>query len=136
MASNMEGRRAPQGFRDLLPVWHNMARMLQRAYIALGALATLSSLALAAFSSELSPLGIKVLAFVPAACLGLIAAFDIGSKGNAARGAWRLLNAAVLAYENDATYTIQDLHKQYVAGETLLGDVKFSTSTVRPIPPQ
>jgi hypothetical protein len=113
-----------------------MAAALQKTYILLGGLATVSALALASFASDLPPVGVKILSFIPAVCLGLIAAFDVGSKANAARAAWRLLKSAVLLYENDTTYTIKDLHKQYVAGEALLGDIRFNTSVAKPGAPK
>lgn len=136
MTIGTEDRQAPQGYRDLLPVWHKMASQLQTLFVVLGAVATVSSLALAAFAGDIGTIGVKVLSFIPATCLGLIAAFDVGSKANAARAAWRLLNAAVLAYENDMTYTIKELHKQYVAGESLLGDIRFNSAAAKPKPPK
>ena len=128
-------RDAPQGYRDLLPVWNSLAKSLQRTYVGLGIIATVSSLIVATFTTELGPTWVKVVSFLLALSIGLITAFDIGAKANAARGAWRLLNAATLAYANDASFTIQDLYKQYVAGEALLGDIKYNAPAIKPPKP-
>jgi len=128
-------REAPEGYKQLLPVWNSLAKSLQRTYVALGIVATVSSLVVATFTDELGPMWVKVVSFILALSIGLITAFDIGAKANGARGAWRLLNAAVLSYENDTGFTIQDLYKQYVAGEALLGDIKYNAPSVTPQKP-
>ena len=127
-------REVPQGYKDLLPSWHRLANKLQRTYVSLGVIATLSSLAIATFTAELRPLGVKIISFALAASLALITAFDLGAKTNAARGAWRILNAAVLAYGSDPNFTIQDLEKQYIAAEALLGDIKYNAPETKPRP--
>jgi hypothetical protein len=119
-------REIPIGYRELLPVWNQLAKRLQMTYVIMGVVATICSLAVATFTAELGSAGIKAFSFTAALALGLITSFDIGGKANAARGAWRLLNSAVLAYSDDSEFTIQELHKQYEAGETMLGDIRFS----------
>ena len=128
-------RDVPQGYKELLPIWNSLAKSLQKTYVALGIVATVSSLVVATFTSELGPVWVKVVSFLLALSIGLITAFDIGAKANAARGAWRLLNAAALAYGSDPTFTIQDLYKQYVAGEALLGDIRYNAPAVKPQKP-
>jgi hypothetical protein len=129
-------RTAPKDYRDLLKIWNDLAQFLQKLYVALGATATITSLVIATFTSELTPLGVKIASFLLALALGLISAFEIGAKASAARGAWRLLNAAILAYENDESYTIQDLFKQYQAGEAMMGDIKYNAPEVKPLKPE
>jgi hypothetical protein len=128
-------RNVPQGYKELLPVWNRLAISLQATYVVLGVMATVSSLAVATFTAELGPIRVKEVSFILAISLGLITAFDIGAKANASRGAWRLLNAATLAYANDPSFTIQDLYKQYLAGEALLGDIKYNAPAVKPTKP-
>jgi len=129
-------RRAPKDYKDLAGVWSWLAKSLQKTYIGLGLTATVTSLVLATFTAELGPIGVKVASFLLALALGLITAFDLGAKASAARGAWRLLNAAILAYENDESYTIQDLFKQYQAGEAMLGDVSYKAPPEKPKKPE
>jgi len=128
-------RLAPKGYKELLPVWNRLAKSLQATYVLLGVVATVSSLVLATFTTELGTLRVKVVAFVLSLSLGLITAFEVGAKANGARAAWRSLNAAILSYENDHNFTIQDLYKQYVAGEALLGDIKYNAPSEKPQAP-
>lgn len=128
-------RAVPAGYRELLPVWNRLAVRLHTTYIALGATATVSSLVAASFTVELGVVGVKVCSFIAAVSLALLTAFDVGGKGNGARSAWRLLNSAVLAYENNPQFSIERLHADYIAGENLLGDVKYSSPTAKPAAP-
>lgn len=128
-------RDVPQGYRELLPIWNRLATLLQTTYVVLGLLATVSSLVVATFTKELGTPGVKGVSFLLALSIGLITAFDIGAKANAARGAWRLLNAATLAYANDPSFSIHDLYKQYLAGEALLGDIRYNAPAVKPMKP-
>jgi hypothetical protein len=128
-------RQVPEGYLALLPVWNNLATNLQRIYVLLGACATISSIVVATFTEQLGTLGVKIVSFILAVSLGLITAFDLGNKANSARTAWRLLNAAVLAYANDPDYSVQDLYKQYLAGEALLGPVKYNAPDIKPQKP-
>jgi hypothetical protein len=129
-------RDIPQGYAKLLPIWNNLAKSLQTTYVVLGLIATVSSLVVATFTAELGSIGVKVISFALSLSIGLITAFDIGAKANAARGAWRLLYAATIAYAEDTSFTIQDLHKQYLAGEALLGDIKYNAPSEKPAKPQ
>jgi len=128
-------RALPTGYAELLPIWNRLAKQMQTVYVILGVLATICSITLATFTTELGTYWIKVVSFCLASSIALITSFDIGAKANSARGAWRILNAACLAYANDESFTIQDLYKQYVAGEAMLGDIKFNAPTARPQSP-
>jgi hypothetical protein len=128
-------RTLPAGYAELLPVWNRLAKQMQAVYVTLGVSATICSITLATFTTELGTSWIKVVSFCLALSIALITSFDIGAKANSARGAWRLLNAACLAYANDESFTIQDLYKQYVAGEAMLGNIKFNAPTAKPLSP-
>jgi hypothetical protein len=125
-------RTAPSGYLELLPVWNRLAMRLQTAYVFLGATSTICSLVVATFTAELSSLALKIVSFAAALAFGLIGAFKLGSKANGARNAWRLLNGAVLAYQEDENYTIHKLHEQYLAGEQLLGDIEYVAPSGKP----
>jgi hypothetical protein len=134
--SSPTARDAPQGYKDFLPAWNKLATSLQRTYVALGITATLSSLAVATFTAELKPIGVKIVSFLLAVALGLITAFDVGGKANSCRSAWRILKAAILSYENNPDFTIQELHQQYLTGEALIGDIKYSAPSKPESPPK
>ncbi|HEV2478082.1 MAG TPA: hypothetical protein VGS79_00400 [Puia sp.] len=50
---------------------------------------------------------------------------NVVQKGNNARQAWRILNAALYKYET-GIYTIKELIHDYEIGEKIVGDVDFS----------
>jgi len=121
-----EHRQAPQEYRDMEQKWRSLSTMLQTVYVGLGLIATASSLVLATFTTELGTAWVKGVSFALSLSLGVITAFNVGAEANGVRSAWRVLKAAILAYENDQNFTIQDLYKQYVAGEALIGDIKYN----------
>jgi hypothetical protein len=55
----------------------------------------------------------------------------MGAKANAARGAWRILNAACIRYKYEESYTFEELRAQYVVGESLLGAVTISEPSAK-----
>ena len=75
-------RQVPQGYQELLPVWNKLAKSLQATYVVLGVVATVSSLVVATFTTELGPASVKVVSFLLALAIGLITAFDIGAKAS------------------------------------------------------
>ncbi|HII92009.1 MAG TPA: hypothetical protein HA262_07545 [Methanosarcina sp.] len=66
----------------------------------------------------------EVYAFIAALSIGLSNGFDLGSKANRTRKAWRQLNTAIFSYELNPNYTIDELIKAYYDAETIIGDVK------------
>lgn len=124
----LQNRSIPDEMKVALASWDRMASRLTRLYALLGALSVVCSLFVATFTgSEAVPTGsIRVVAFIGTASLAWIGTFNMGAKANAARGAWRLLNAACIRYKYEETYTFEELHSQYVAGESLLGVVTIA----------
>lgn len=64
-------RSAPEDYHKLLKSWSWLAESLQKLYIALGATATISSLAIATFTAELTPIGVKTASFPLALALAV-----------------------------------------------------------------
>jgi len=124
----LQNRPIPDEIKAALDEWDRMAAKLMRLYALLGALSVICSLFVATFTgSDTVPAGsIRVVAFIGTASLAWIGTFNMGAKANAARSAWRLLNAACIRYKYDEAYTFEELHKQYVAGESLLGAITIS----------
>jgi len=127
-------REVPKPYLDIRIVWNRLASTLQLVYVLLGLTATGASLVVSSFTTELPTGWIKALSFSSAVALALITAFNIGGKTNAARTAWRTLNAAVLAYGEDSTFTIQQLHGAYVTGEDQLGGITYSSPEKPAVP--
>jgi len=74
--------------------------------------------------STLEPLAVEALAMVSAISVGLLSALDIGGNANRMRKAWRKLNIAVLKFEEDDTYKLEELLSAYTAAEDLITDGK------------
>ena len=50
-----------------------------------------------------------------------MSAYDLGSKSNRQRRAWRKLNAAMIRYEEKPDFTVEDLNKAYEGAKRLSG---------------
>ncbi|MBV7534996.1 hypothetical protein KW842_04350 [Duganella sp. sic0402] len=118
-----QNRPIPEEMKVALNEWDRKAARLSRLYALLGALSVSCSLFVATFvgTDEALTGSIRVVAFVGTASLAWIGTFNMGGKAHALRSAWRILNAACIRYKYEASYTFEELHAQYVAGESLLG---------------
>ena len=130
-AGTIEKRIARQFYLDRRKRWAFLANLLQTGFIVLGTTATVASIVLATFTVELGDTRVKIVSFLVAVSLGLMTAFDIRGKTNDVRKAWRLMNEAILAYESNPDFSEEDLRKQYLAGEDLIGDLTYVTPQVK-----
>jgi|688.fasta_scaffold1212574_1 hypothetical protein len=103
--------------------WKIHLRMWQFAHVSLGLLATVCSIAVAAYSGP-SP-AIKVLAFIAATASGLHTAFNIGQTTSNVHNAWRSLKRACLLHEN-SEISDRELIEQWFASEQTIGHVTYS----------
>jgi hypothetical protein len=92
-------------------------------HAALGIVAIVSSLLVAA-KLTIFEIPTEWLAFTAAVSVGLMLAFNLGSRANLMRRAWLLLNTAVLAYKNGASSAVKELIEAYADAEAIIGDVK------------
>jgi hypothetical protein len=67
----------------------------------------------------------KIFAFIAAVSIGLITAFDLGTKSNNMTDAWRHLTATTIRY-NKSLATKQDVINAYEKGEKTIGNVTFN----------
>jgi hypothetical protein len=104
--------------------WNILARALRVIHITLGFLSVLFSLLTAAQISPLNTDWPKVYAFIAALSIGLMTAFDMGTKSNNTRTAWRNLNASVIKF-NQGLIDKQGVIDAYEEGEKSIGDVVF-----------
>lgn len=61
-----------------------------------------------------------------ALAISLLSAFDLGSKANGMRNAWRILTAAVWRYMYEENFPLEKLIVAYEEAEKKIGDVKES----------
>ena len=104
--------------------WSTQARLLRSIHATLGIASTLSSVLVAAKINSFTTVSLEWLAAIAAASTSLLSTFDLGSKSNRMRNAWRTLNAARIRFEVDEAMTIQGLVKVYEDAEFIIGDVK------------
>lgn len=110
-----------------LKLWGNNTRVLWGFHIFLGIFATFfSMLAATSFVEELPS---KVFAFVAALSIAFLTAFNLGAKSNNTRNAWRLLNTAVLRF-NEGLLKKDGVIDAYEKGEALIGGISFSQAKV------
>ncbi len=71
---------------------------------------------------------VKIFAFIAALSVAILTAFNLNTKSNNMRTAWRELNSAVMKY-NSEKMTDEQLIEEYRKSETLIGDVTYSGSS-------
>jgi hypothetical protein len=116
-------RKVPSEISKQLNTWDEQARLLRVIHASLGILAMACSFLVASKINSLDSGTIEWLAFFAALSTGLLSGFDLGSKANRMRRAWRLLNAAILMYEANEI-EIKNVINAYKEAEKLIGDVK------------
>jgi len=104
--------------------WEIMAGLLRTAHIALGLMSVFFSLLVAAKINSIEKVYLEWFAFLAAFSVGIQTGFDLGSKANRFRRAWRHVNWSYLKYLSNDGYTIDKLIDEYKAGEEIVGDVK------------
>jgi hypothetical protein len=117
-------RRVPDKILKQLDKWSFHTRVLRISHFLLVGVATICSVLVASRLSPSSYISLDWLAALAAISIGLINAFDLGSKSNMMRKAWRNLNAAVIWFEADDTVTVKQVVDVYKQGEEIIGDVK------------
>jgi hypothetical protein len=106
-----------------LKLWGNNARGLWAFHIFLGIFATFFSLLSATgFGGDLLS---RVFAFVAALSIAFLTAFNLGAKSNNTRNAWRLLNTAILRF-NEGILGKDEVINAYESGEALIGGITFN----------
>jgi hypothetical protein len=67
----------------------------------------------------------RVFAFIAAISIAFLTAFNLGAKSNNTRNAWRLLNTAVLRF-NEGIIGKDEVINAYESGEALIGGITFN----------
>lgn len=117
-------REPPSEISKQLRRWTLLAGVLRALHIVLGTMATVCSLLVAAKINSFDRITIEWLSFGAAVAIGLLSAFDLGSKANRFRRAWRRLNIAVVRFSDDENFSKENLFAAYEAAEEMIGDVK------------
>lgn len=120
-------RPVPDRIAQIHAAWTRQARLFRAIHISLILLATTSSILASAgilkdFHGVANPLAI-----VAAIAIGLVSAVALGDKANAFRSAWRLLSAAIMRFEEEPDFTVEQLIKTYEEAEKQIGDIRGSS---------
>jgi hypothetical protein len=123
-------RTVPTNIIERLKDWDHTARRLRILTIGLAVVSIVFSILVA---SEVLPDDVQRGAAICAAiATALLTGLGLTQKSNAARNAWRHLNAEVMRYqdrvESDDAKAKGALYGAYEKGETLMGDVAISAN--------
>lgn len=123
-------REVPLEIQRNLQNWVWIANSLRFLQVALGIGGVAAALIVTTFTDELGNRRTKLIALIAALCIGILTAFDIGSKANSTRRAWRHVTTAILKYQSDPSYEVQKLIDAYAEAEVMVGDVQFRMPAV------
>jgi hypothetical protein len=116
---------------QFLKIWRGKATGLRILHASLGASSVFFSLltttVLQFHSDDQWNTYAKIFAFIAALSIGLLTAFNLGTKSNDMTNAWRKLTAAVMRF-NCGLIKEEDVIKAYIEAESLIGDVTFDQS--------
>jgi hypothetical protein len=118
-------REVPDEIKEAINVWYRSAGILRFLHISLGLIAVILTITVASTIGEktfLTP-WTPWIAWGAAISVGIMTSFNLGTKSNSMRNAWRVLNEAKIRYENQEDMTIEKLIDAYRDGEKLIGDV-------------
>jgi hypothetical protein len=123
-------RTVPTNIIERLKDWDDTARRLRILTIGLAVVSIVFSILVA---SEVLPDDVqRGVAICAAIATALLTGLGLTQKSNAARDAWRHLNAEVMRYqdrvESDDAKAKGALYGAYEKGETLMGDVAISAN--------
>lgn len=119
-----EKRKVPPRIQRQLTIWDFEAWILRVLQASLSIIAIASSLLVAAKIDAFQWKYIEWLPIISALSTGLLSGFDLSSKANKMRRAWRKLHAAVILFEEDKSPTMDFLIKTYAEAEDIYGDWK------------
>jgi hypothetical protein len=117
-------RQVPIEISKELAKWLRNSRLLRGAHLSLGTAAIVLSVLVASQIRSLDPVVVSLLAAGSAIATGLLTGFDLGTKANQVRNAWRLLNSAVIEFQENPNYPVETLIATYSHGEQMIGDVR------------
>lgn len=120
---------------DALDTYDNMAKRLHTLFILLGFTAIVGSIFVTTFLSladnkdsggnpEIKQ-ALPYIAFLSTTCLTLITAFDLSTKSNNCRRAWRYLQNQYEIYKAKPNGNLEDLIEAHKKAEEILGSVDF-----------
>ncbi|MCX6674298.1 MAG: hypothetical protein NTY37_11030 [Methanothrix sp.] len=113
----------PAEIEKAIKVWNLSAGILRFLHISLGLIAVILTITVASTIVKPADSLFPWIAWGAAISVGIMTSFNLGTKSNNMRNAWRVLNEARIRYDNQDSMTIEKLIDAYRDGEKLIGDV-------------
>ncbi len=121
-------RKVPPRIKRQLTIWDYEAWILRLLHASLLIIAIASSLLVVSNMDTFQKEFIEWLAFTSALSTGLLSGFDLNSKANKMRRAWRKLHTAVILFEEDRSIpderALDYIIETYAEAEEIYGDWK------------
>ncbi|TPQ29030.1 hypothetical protein [Methylomonas koyamae] len=108
--------------------WYRNCINIQSGFIILGIVSILASLVVSTFEPELGSFWTRAVAFVAAATSGVLSSFNMVQKNKDVWTAWRMLTVAILRYERQPEFTMQQLIDVYEQAEAINGNPSLVTT--------
>ncbi len=115
-------REVPKEISHAINVWYRGSNILRFLHISLGLIAIVLTITVASKVITDDSL-FSWIAWGAAIATGLLTSFNLGTKSNNMRNAWRMLNEAKIRYEIEKDMSVEKLVDAYRDGEKLIGDV-------------
>jgi hypothetical protein len=119
-------REAPKEIMRQLKNWHAQAILLRAFHLLLSFGAIGTSVTVASRIFDPSSLSMTLIAWATAVTTGVLVYLGLDGKTANMRTAWRILNVAVVRYQTEENFKIEDLNAAYKTGESIIGDVKVN----------
>jgi len=109
--------------------WEKQANILRVFHILLGITLVVASVTVASRLLEANSLAMALTAWLTAITSSILVSMGLEEKSNDMRTAWRMLNVAILRYQTQDDFKIDDLITVYKTAETVIGDVKVNVTS-------
>jgi hypothetical protein len=110
-------------------IYYRLGVAIQAGMVFFGFVAFTASLIVATFGESFDDdrrWVVKIIAFVAALSSGILTTFSISRKNQEIWAAWRMMNAAILRYQYDPTFTRIQLIDTWEKAETTLGNATIT----------
>ena len=116
-------REVPKEISHAINAWYRGSNILRFLHISLGLMAIVLTITVASKVIAADDSLFSWIAWGAAIATGLLTSFNLGTKSNNMRNAWRILNEAKIRYEIEKDMPVEKLVDAYRDGEKLIGDV-------------